>query len=147
MREQEKLKFIANNEKAKDFDVFRLKRFAFRRLRKYVVYLRENELLAAEKYKEKIKAKSLRKWSTYSMRIWTRKKSIADEFNTRRLQLMAFRGIYKNYFAEKSKYFLACDWYEMKVTQQTFGLWREFTSNSRIISEIKFKKAEIHYEW
>lgn len=48
---------------------------------------------------------------------------------------------------EQSKLLVAYDWYDLKLTNKSFDVWLNFTNQCKLLEELKYKKAEAHYNW
>lgn len=145
--EMDRLKFVADMEKAKYFHRFRLQKLVFVKFRNLIRIKKRNEELAIEFRNRMRLSKCFVKWKTYVDFVWTEKKQRAEHHYKFHCLRFGFALWQKYYLAEVSKRLVAEDWCDLKISERWFRAWNLYTNQRRLINEMKRRKAEIHWEW
>lgn len=143
----ERLKFVADMEKAKYFHRYRMQKFVFAKLRNLIRIKKRNEKLATEFASCMRLTKCIVKWKTYVDFVWDGRKQRADFHHKLRCLRFGFMLWQKYYLAEVSKRLVAEDWCDLRITERWFRAWQLYSNQQRLINEMKRRKAEIHCEW
>lgn len=146
-REMEHLKFTADMERVKHFDRCRLLKWAFHKFRNLLRWRKLNEQLAVAFWRKTMQGKHLVKWRERVSYVWSERKKRAELFYDRQCVRMAFQVWHRYYLAEHGKWLVAVDWYDMRISERYFRVWKWMTTSHRLMYEMKEKQAEAHYEW
>lgn len=146
-KEMDRMKYIADVERAKQFYRFRTLKFVFRKFRNLIKWKRRNEKISKEFNCSVIKRNILFKWKDHVQKIWNNRKAKADQFYSRHCLELGMNLWKKYYLVEHSKQLVADDWYDMRLTERVFHRWNRITELRRMSFEIKRKQAEAHHEW
>lgn len=143
----ERLKYIANVERAKQFERFRVLKWVFRKFRNLIRWKKRNEQLAKEFWRAETQRKFLLKWKERVNYVWDERKKRADRHYERHCMTMTFKLWQKYFLAEHGKWLVAVDWYDMRISERWFRVWNLVTAQRRMVYEMKEKQAEAHYGW
>lgn len=146
-QEMERMKYIADIERAKQFDRFRTLKWVFRKFRNLIRWKKRNEQCAEEFWRTAIKIKFLLRWKERVNYVWDERKKRADIHYERHCVAGAFKLWRVYYFAEHGKWLVAVDWDDMRISERYFRVWNFVTAQRRMVYEIKEKQAEAHYGW
>lgn len=143
----DRLKYVADMEKAKYFHRYRTQKFVIAKFRNLIQIKKRNEKLAVQFRNRMRLTKCFVKWKTYVDFVWIEKKERAEQHYKLHCLRFTFTLWQKYYLAEVSKRLVAEDWYDLKVCDHWFHAWHLYTNQCRLINEMKKRKAEIHWEW
>lgn len=143
----ERLKFLADMERAKQFNRTRLLKIAMKKFHNIVDWKKRNENVSNKFRRRLLCRKIFNKWQNLVKKMWCERKSRADLCYNRHCLAVGWSLWQKYYLIEHSKKLLADDWFDMKLTEKAFRAWNCFTAQRRMIYEIKQRQAETHYNW
>lgn len=148
IKEQERLQFQENMKKARDHYAKNLmKKLGFRAFELLIRLKRTNHKKSTIYRRKMCMKKCFNLWHINAKIVWDHKRAQADrlyELSVMRVGLKAWKHRH-NIF--KSKFLVAIDWYEVKITQKLYFAWIQFTQESKFIENNKMKQAEAHYNW
>ncbi|XP_055375830.1 uncharacterized protein LOC129608371 [Condylostylus longicornis] len=115
---------------------------------KQIVSKKRNNYRKAEIFRRKnLKRKVFAAWIKFFVEIWENREKKADYMYQTILRRTHF-GSWQIYLQnERSKYMVAIDWYDLKITENVFKIWLGVTKLMKIVEETKTKQAESHYQW
>lgn len=146
-KEMERMKYIADVERAKQFDRFRVLKWVFRKFRNLIRWKKRNEKCAMDFWRTSIQRKCLLKWNERVNYVWAERRKRADIHYERRCMATAFKLWHTYYLAEHGKWLVAVDWHDMRISERYFRVWNLVVAQRRMVYEIKEKQAEAHYGW
>lgn len=146
-KELDQMKYVADVERAKQFDRFRLMKWVFAKFHNLMRWRKRNDQFAADFWRTTVQGKFLLKWKERVNYVWDERKKRADSHYERHCMASAFKLWHKYYLVEHGKWLVAVDWYEMRISERCFRILNALTAQQRMVYEIKEKQAEAHYEW
>ncbi|XP_059218900.1 calponin homology domain-containing protein DDB_G0272472 [Stomoxys calcitrans] len=148
IRERERQRYIENLRKAQDF--YRrllLKRIGMEGFKRLLHRKKENLRRCEQLRRMLYKRTYFQAWFSIYRISKARRSQKADELYER---ILKRRYIHLWFFftgQERSKYNVAVDFFELKLTETTFRKWLGYTRRMRAIEETKMKQAVLHHEW
>lgn len=148
VREQERQKYIEDMIKVKAFYARKLmQRIGFKAFELLIQLKRINHKKANIHRRQTCMKKHFILWHLNTKAVWDFKKEQAYDL----YQVM----LIKHHFAiwkhvrqiHKSKYLVAIDWYEVKITEKIVKHWALKTQQNKILEIAKLRGAEAHYNW
>lgn len=148
IREQERQKYMEDMVRVKAFYARKLmQRIGFKVFELLILLKRTNHKKATIHRRCMCIKKHLILWHLNTKAVWDFKKQQAYEL----YQVMLIR----NYFAiwkhvrqiHKSKFLVAIDWYEVKITEKIVKHWALKTQQNKILEIAKIRGADAHYNW
>lgn len=94
-----------------------------------------------------LKRKIFQLWITHVRKVWEHKVQLADNFYMKITKRFAFRAWLVYHNGERSKYLVAVDWYELKITEAIFQQWLGLMKLQKLIEATKSIQAVSHYNW
>ena len=148
LKEQERQQFMENLKKARDHYARSLmKHLGFKAFELLIRLKRTNHKKSMIHRRKLCMKKSFNLWFINTKIVWDNKRAQADRLHEMS-QLKSCIRIWKHvHHCHKSKFLVAIDWYEVKVSEKLFKSWIQFTKISKFIENSKMKKAEAHYNW
>lgn len=146
-KEMDRMEYITNIERAKQFNRDRALKWVFRNFQKLILWKKRNEYCAAEFRRTSLQSKCLLKWKECVDYVWQERKKRAQIHYERRCTRSVFKLWKKYYAVEHGKWLVAVDWYDMRISERYFRVWNLVTAQARMVCEIREKQAEAHYEW
>lgn len=148
LREQERQRNLENLKKARDHYARNLmKHLGFKVFELLIRLKRTNHKKSMIHRRKLCMKKCFNLWFINAKIVWDNKRAQADRLHELSL-LRSCIQIWKHvHNIHKSKFLVAIDWYEVKVTEKLFKSWVQYTKISRFIGNTKLKKAEAHYNW
>lgn len=143
----ERMKFLADLEKAKAFNRERLLKQAMKKFRNIVQWKVRNKKVSAEMRRRVISRNVFAKWRQLTIRIWEERKERAILFYNRSCLKMAWSRWQEDYLILQSKQMVADDWFHLRLSERVFQAWERLTAQTRLIYEIKQKQADSHFNW
>lgn len=108
---------------------------------------KSNQRKAILHRKRSLKIKIFTAWKLYYNQIWENKNHLADEFYIKLMKRIIFRSWIALISLQHSKYLVAIDWYELKLTEYVFQRWYGLMKLEKVIEDAKMKQALSHYQW
>ncbi|XP_073817031.1 uncharacterized protein [Musca autumnalis] len=148
IKERERQRYLENQRKAQDF--YRrllLKRIGMEGFKRLIQRKRDNLRKCEELRQALYKKTYFQAWFSIYRISKTRRCQKADDFYELILKrkYLHFWQFYAE--QERSKYHVAVDYHELKLTESTFGKWLGYTKRMKMIEETKMKQATMHHEW
>jgi hypothetical protein len=148
IKEQERLLFIENTKKAKDHYAMNLmKTLGFRAFQLLIRLKRTNHKKSTIFRRKMCMKKCFQLWFINAKTVWDNKRAQADKLHELSLMRVCLKAWKHMQNMHKSKFLVAIDWYEIKITEKLYFAWIQFTQESKFIENNKMKKAEAHYNW
>lgn len=141
------MKYIADVERAKQFNHFRVHKGVIRKFRNLIDWKKRNQQLAVDFWRTVIQRKFLSKWKSRVDAVWDERKRRAEDHYKHQCVAIAFKLWRVYYLEEHAKWLVAVDWYDMHVSERYFRVWHLVMARRRMEYEIKEKQAEAHYGW
>ncbi|KAG5681010.1 hypothetical protein PVAND_010477 [Polypedilum vanderplanki] len=146
LREQERLQFIENIKIARDhYGKKLMKRIGFRGFELLIKMKRTNYKLAMRHRRRVCMKKFFTLWHSNAKVVWNRKRAQADQLYKIALYRLCIKQWRHIHSIHQSKFLVAIDWYEVKITEKLFKCWVQFTENCKMIESHKIRNAEAHY--
>ena len=148
MKEQERQKYLENLEKARNHYARHLMRsLGFRSFELLIKLKRLNFKKSLVYRKFACMKKYFLHWRKTSKCVWDEKRAQADE-NFKNVVLRKSLKIFAQLVSfRRSKFLVAIDWYEMKISEKLFKKWTNFTEQCKTIEAQKMRIATAHYNW
>lgn len=148
MREQERLEFKENVKKAKECYAKNLmKDLGFKVFQLLIRLKRTNHKKSTIHRRKMCIKKCFNLWFINTKIVWDNKRAQADRCH----EIAVMKGCVKIWkhmnSIYKSKFLVAIDWYEIRVSEKLFKNWLQFKNISKFIDNNKMRKAEAHYNW
>lgn len=148
LREQERQRFQENLKKAKEhYAKSLMKDLGFKVFQLLIRLKRTNHKKSMIHRRKMCMKKCFNLWFINTKIVWDYKRAQAD----RCYEIALMRGCIKvwkhMHNIHKSKFLVAIDWYEIRVSEKLFKGWIQFKDVSKFIEGNKLKKAEAHYNW
>lgn len=143
----ERMKFLADLEKAKAFYRERLLKQAMNKFRNIVQWKNRNKKVSAEMRRRIIFRHIFGLWRQHTIRVWEERKERAISFYNRSCLKMAWSRWQQDYLILQSKQMVADDWFHLRLSERVFQAWERLAAQTRLIFEIKQKQADAHYNW
>lgn len=143
----ERMKFLADLEKAKAFNRERLLKQAMKKFRNIVQWKIRNQNVSTEMRRRVIFRNIFMKWRQHTIRVWIQRKERAISFYNRHCLKTAWLRWQQEYLILQSKQMVADDWYNLRLSERIFRAWERKTAQTRLIFEIKQKQADAHFHW
>lgn len=148
IKEQERQQFLENMKKAKDFYARNLmKRLGFRAFELLIRLKRTNHKKATIHRRKICMKKCFALWFTNAKIVWDNKRAQADRLYDISVMRSCLKVWTHVHHIHKSKFLVAIDWYEVKISEKLFRSWVQFTQVSKMLEQSKARKAEAHYNW
>lgn len=148
LKEQERQRFQENLKKARDFYVKRLmQRIGFRVFELLIRLKRTNHKKSTIHRRKMCMKKCFNVWHINAEIVWDHKRAQADrlyDLSVLRASITIWQHVHK---IHKSKFLVAIDWYEIKITEKLFKCWAQSAKQSKFIEGNKMRVAEAHYNW
>lgn len=148
LKEQERQRFLENLKKAKDHYARNLmKQIGFKAFELLIRIKRTNHKKSTIHRRKMCMKKCFNQWFINAKIVWDCKRAQADrlyEISLMRSRIKVWKHVHN---IHKSKFLVAIDWYEVKVSEQLFKAWVQFSKMSKFIENTKIKKAEAHFNW
>lgn len=143
----EQIKYLADLERAKNFYHGLALRNGLKKFKNLIAWKIHNEKLSVEFRRQMLCRCVFKRWEKYAKNMWQARKFKADTNYNHHCMSIAYER-WKNYcLVEHSKQLLADDWYDMKITEKILRIWIQIRSQTQMIFEIKWKKAQTHHDW
>ncbi|CAO1327072.1 unnamed protein product [Diamesa serratosioi] len=145
-REQERQKYMEDMAKVKAFYARKLlQQLGFKAFELLIRLKRSNHKKAINHRRRMCMMKHFILWHQNTKAIWDYKKQQANELYHVMLikhQFAIWRHVRK---IHQSKFLVAVDWYEVKITQKIVTHWALKTKQNKILEIAKLRGAEAHY--
>lgn len=143
----DRLKFLADLEKAKAFNRDRLLKQAIVKFRNIIQWKIRNQKVSTEMRRRLIFRNNFVSWRQHTTRVWEQRKEKAITFYNRHCLKMAWSRWQQEYLILQSKQMVADDWFHLRLCERAFRAWERVTAQTRLIFEIKQRQADAHYNW
>ncbi|XP_019894897.1 uncharacterized protein LOC101898802 isoform X2 [Musca domestica] len=148
IKERERQRYIENQKKAHDF--YRrllLKRIGMEGFKRLIQRKRDNIRKCEDLRHSLYKRTYFQAWFSIYRILKARRCQKADDFYEQLLKrkYLHFWQFYAE--QERSKYHVAVDYHELKLTESMFGKWFAYTKRMKMIEETKMRQATMHHEW
>ena len=148
IKEQERLQFIENMKKAKDhYSRNLMKTLGFHAFELLIRLKRTNHRKSMIYRRKMCMKKSFNLWFINAKAVWDQKRAQAERLHELSLMRDCLKVWKHKHSIIKSKFLVAIDWYEVKITEKLYYAWIQFAQESKFIENNKMKKAEAHYSW
>lgn len=148
IKERERQRYIENQRKAQDF--YRrllLKRIGMEGFRRLLQRKKDNLRKCEELRRSLYKRTYFQAWFSIYRILKARRVQKADELYDRILK-RKYIHLWQYYSEqERSKYNVAVDYHELKLSETTFSKWLGYSKRMKMIEETKMKQATLHHEW
>lgn len=147
-KERERQRAIENNKKAQQFcRNYLLRRVGIEGFKRILERKKTNQRKSEAFRMHLLKKNAFCSWKRLYLLICERKIYLADELHEKILKRTAFQAWICYLRQERSKYLVAVDWYELKLSEVIFDKWCGYTKLEKLVEERKMKQAELHHEW
>lgn len=146
-RALERMKYLGDLEKAKNFYRMRQYKKVIEKFQNLVILKKRNERVSNAFRKRLICRIWFNRWRKFTQHIWHERKLKADLCYRKHILRLGWVGLQNFYLIEHNKKLLADDWYDLHLTDQMFHIWHKKMVYRRMKYEIKLKQAEAHYNW
>lgn len=146
-RAQQQIKFLADLEKAKDFDRKRLLKhsmFKFQNISRWKI---RNEIVSMEMQRRIIFRNIFTKWKHDSVYVCEVQKMKAVAFYNQRCLRAAWSRWQEKYSIAQSNKWTAVDWFHLRLSERVFQGWNRVAAHTRNLFEIPKAKADAHFNW
>lgn len=143
----ERMKYLADLEKAKAFNRERLLKQAMKKFRNIVQWKIRNKSVSAVMRRRIIFRNIFVKWRQFTIRVWEERKERAITFYNRHCLKMAWSRWQQEYLILQSKQMVADDWFHLRLSERAFHAWERVTAQTRFVLEIKKTQADSHFNW
>lgn len=148
LKELEHKRYLENLKIARDHYIKNLmKRLGFRAFELLIKLKRLNHKKATIHRRRVCMKKFFNLWHRNTKTVWDIKRVRADKLYTFMLFRMCIKQWRHVHYIHQSKYLVATDWYEVKLTEKLFYKWVTFADESKMIEMAKMRNAEAHYNW
>lgn len=148
IREQERLRYLENLKRAREFYARNLmQRVGFRVFELLIRLKRTNHRKSMIHRRKMCMKKCFGLWFINAKAVWDHKRAQADRLYDLSLMRSGLRVWKHVHRIHKSKFLVAIDWYEVKIAQSLLIGWIQFTKQSQFIEASKMRAAEAHYNW
>jgi hypothetical protein len=148
LREQERQRFQENLKKARDHYATNLmKQLGFKAFQLLIRLKRTNHKKSTIHRRKMCMKKCFNMWFINTKIVWDNKRAQADrlyEISLMRGRVKVWKHVHN---INKSKFLVAIDWYEVRLSDKLFKNWIMFAHHSKCIENSKLKVAEAHYNW
>lgn len=148
IKEQERQRFQENLKKAKDHYTRSLIRdLGFKAFQLLIRLKRTNHKKSTIFRRKMCMKKCFNLWFFNTQIVWDNKRAQADrmhEFSVMRSSVKEWKRVHN---IHKSKFLVAIDWYEVKISEKLVKCWVHFMRQSKFIEANKMRKAEAHFNW
>lgn len=148
LKEQERQRFLENMKRARDHYARNLLKHLGFRVFELLIRLKRTNHKKSMIYRRKLcMKKCFNLWFINAKTVWDYKRAQGDrlyEISLVRSCIKVWKHVHN---IHKSKFLVAIDWYEIKISEKLFKSWIQFTKISKFIENTKMKKAEAHYNW
>lgn len=148
LRDQERQRFIESMKRAKEhYAKTLMKQLGFKAFQYLIRLKRTNHKKATIHRRKMCMKKCFQLWFINAKIVWDNKRSQADrlyELSLMRSRVKVWKHIHN---IHKSKFLVAIDWYEVKISEKLVKCWIKFSQHSRFVENTKMKAAEAHYNW
>lgn len=148
LKEQERQRYQESIKLAKEHYARSLmKQLGFKAFQYLIRLKRTNHKKATIHRRKMCMKKSFQLWFINAKIVWDNKRAQADrlyELSLMRSQVKVWKHIHN---INKSKFLVAIDWYEVKISEKLFKRWIKFSQRSKFVESTKMKAAEAHYNW
>lgn len=146
-RALERMKYLADLEKAKHFNRYRQLQRGVEKLKNLIHWKRRNEQVSNTFRRRLICRIWFNRWRKFTRNVWCERKSKADECYRLHCLRIGWSILQSFYLVEHSKKLLANDWYELRLSERMFRTWHCKMIYRRMTFEVKQKQAEAQYNW
>lgn len=143
----ERVKFLADLEKAKAFNRERVLKQAMKKFRNIIQWKIRNKNASVSMRRRIILRNIFIKWRQYTIRVWEERKERAIKFYNRHCLRITWSRWHQEYLILQSKQMVADDWFHLRLSERIFHAWERVTARTRFIFEIKQRQADAHFNW
>jgi hypothetical protein len=148
LKEQERERYLLNVKKARDhYSHHLMKRLGFRAFELLIRLKRINYKKSQNHRKFACMRRHLISWFRVTRVVWDHKRAQADKSYENALIRRCIKVWVHIHSINQSKFLVAIDWYEVKITEKLFNKWIIFTEQCKMIENQKMQKATLHYNW
>lgn len=148
LREQERQRYLENVKKAREhYERNLMKQLGFKAFEFLIRLKRTNHKKSTIHRRKMCMKKSFSLWFLNAKCVWDHKRAQADRLYELSLVKGCIRVWRHVHNIHQSKFLVAVDWYEVKISEKLLKFWIQFTKRSKIIEGSKMKSAEAHYNW
>lgn len=148
LKEQERQRFQENLKKAKEHYARNLMKYLGFKAFQLLIRLKRTNHKKSMIYRRKMcMKKCFNLWFVNTQIVWDNKRAQADRMHEVSVMRASVKEWKRVHNIHKSKFLVAIDWYEVKVSEKLFKCWVHFTRQSVFIEGNKMRKAEAHYNW
>ncbi|XP_037904120.1 calponin homology domain-containing protein DDB_G0272472 [Hermetia illucens] len=147
-KERARLRAIENNKKCQEYRrCWLLRNIGMEAFKRLIKRKRRFQKKAENHRRTVLKRKIFQLWITHVRKVWEHKIQLADNFYMKITKRFAFRAWLVYHNGERSKYLVAVDWYELKITEAIFQQWLGLMKLQKLIEATKSIQAVSHYNW
>lgn len=147
LKTQQRITFLINMEKAKEFDRQRLLAHVMAKFRNVVAWKTRNQN-ASDKLRQRIILRTaFGKWKQRMICVWSDGREKAVAHHNRRCLKAAWTRWQQDYWIARSHNWTAHDWFDMRLSQRVFRAWNRCIAQSKYLYKIKRMQADAHYNW
>lgn len=143
----ERMRFVANLERAKSFHQIRLLKFGMQKFKNLIKWKVRNKKVCMELRRHICFRDHFVAWKKFTVQIWEQRKAKAIACYNLHCKMMAWSRWQQIFLVAQSKKILAEDWFNLRLSEQVFRAWARVTAQTRMIFEIKQRQAEAHFNW
>ncbi|KAL7036898.1 hypothetical protein ACKWTF_008986 [Chironomus riparius] len=146
LKELERQRMVENMKIARDHYARNLmKRIGFRAFELAIKMKRLNHKKATIHRRRVCMKKFFNLWQKNTKVVWDIKRAQADKLYSYLTYRMYFKHWRHVHSIHQSKFLVAIDWYEVKMSEKLFYRWIQFAEESKMVEGTKMKNAEAHY--
>lgn len=148
LKDQEREKYLMNLKKARDhYGHYLMKRLGFRAFELLIRLKRMNYKKSISHRKFACMRKHFLSWFKVTKAVWDHKRAQADKNYETALVRRCLKVWIHIHSINQSKFLVAIDWYEVKITEKLFNKWIIFTEQCKMVEATKMNTAIAHYNW
>lgn len=148
IKERERQRHLENQRKAREFyKHLLLKRIGMEGFKRLLKRKHDNIKKCEELRRSLYKKTFFQAWFSLHRILKARRNQKADELYEKILK-RNYMKLWQHYvYEERSKYNVAVDYNEFKITENLFHQWWLYTQRMQMIEEAKMRQAKSHHEW
>lgn len=148
IKERERQKYLENQQKAQDFyKRYLLKCIGMKGFKRLLQRKRDNLKKCEDLRKSLYKKTYFQAWFSLYRILKARRYKKADEFYENILKRKYIKIWLQYVYEERSKFNVAVDYNEFKLSEIMFRQWWAYTKRMQMIEDTKIKQAISHHEW
>ena len=147
IKERERQRYLESQRKAKDFYKHLLLERGMEGFKRLLQRKRDNITKCEELRCSLYKKTYFQAWFSLHRILKARRNQKADELYEKILQRKCLKLWQYYVYEERSKYNVAVDYNEFKLTEHLFHQWWLYTQRMQMIEATKMRQAQLHHDW